>query len=217
MKTILILALLIGCAACSTEGVKKDPKPKKKHSETAQNGPKTAEQLLEPHKTIQAKKEFPNGLKIQWFEKGTGEPVKDGEVYEINYKVKLTNGEVIDGNHLLKRDWLPFLVGFNMQSRSETGEHVKDGEVYEINYKVKLTNGEVIDGNHLLKRDWLPFLVGFNMQSKGWDMAMTEMHVGDFTEVYLPANLARGREKIDGVVPPNSPNIIFLRIGKRIK
>lgn len=168
MKTILILALVIGCAACSTEGVKKDPKPKKKQDETAQNGPKTAEQLLEPYKTVQAKKEFPNGLKIQWFEKGTGEAVKDGEVYEINYKVKLANGEVIDGNHLLKRDWLPFLVGFNMQS-------------------------------------------------KGWDMAMTEMHVGDFTEVYLPANLARGREKIDGLVPPNSPNIIFLRIGKRIE
>jgi FKBP-type peptidyl-prolyl cis-trans isomerase len=123
---------------------------------------------LEPYKTIQAKKEFPNGLRIQWFEKGTGEALKEGEVYEINYKVKLVNGEVIDGNHLLKRDWLPFLVGYGMQS-------------------------------------------------KGWDLAMKELHEGDFTEVYLPANLARGKEKIDGLIPPNSPNIIFLRIGKRIK
>jgi FKBP-type peptidyl-prolyl cis-trans isomerase len=166
MKKRLVIALALLVAACSTEGVKSD-----KNQDAVKKAPPeqaTAEKLLEPKKSIVEKKEFPNGMKIQWFEKGDGEALEEGEVYEINYKVKLMNGEVVDGNHLLKRDMLPFLVGFQMQ------------------------------GN-------------------GWDMAMKEMHVGDFTEVYLPAILVRGKAGIDGVIPPNSPNIIFLRIGKKIK
>lgn len=151
--------------ACSTEGVKSDStkvvsKPVKKD-----DGMLTAEKLLEPKSTVVEKKEFPNGMRIQWFEHGDGEMIRDGEVYEINYKVKLVNGDVVDGNHLLKRDMIPYLVGFGMQP-------------------------------------------------KGWDMAMKEMRVGDFAEIYLPANLARGEKGIPGLIPPNSPNIIFLRVGK---
>ena len=126
-----------------------------------------AEKSLEPKKTIVEKKEFPNGISIQWFEKGNGEPVSDGEVYELNFKVKLTNGEVVDGNHRLHRDWLPFLAGYGMQT-------------------------------------------------KGWDLAMKELHVGDFAEVFIPANLARGEKGIPGYIPPHSPNIVMIRVGKKI-
>jgi FKBP-type peptidyl-prolyl cis-trans isomerase len=165
MKKSVVIAIALLAAACSTKGVES--------GDTAGNkkGKKdellTAEKLLEPKKTIVAKKEYPGGIRIQWFEQGSGEALQDGEVYEINYKVKLVNGEVVDGNHLLKRDMLPFLVGFRMQG-------------------------------------------------EGWDMAMRELHVGDFTEVYLPANLVRGKAGINGVIPPNAPNILFLRIGKKI-
>jgi FKBP-type peptidyl-prolyl cis-trans isomerase len=167
MKIITCAALAALLAACSTEGVKTDKKPVRSKKETTDNR-LTAEKLLEPKKTIVSKKEFPNGIRIQWFEQGNGATLEDGKVYEINYKVKLMNGEVIDGNHLLARDMLPFLVGYGMQGT-------------------------------------------------GWDLAMKELHTGDFAEVYLPANLSRGKKGIDGVVPPNSPNIIFLRIGKEIK
>jgi FKBP-type peptidyl-prolyl cis-trans isomerase len=167
MKKNAFIAIALLAAACSTEGVTKDENPIVEQSKPKDDR-LTAEKLLEPKRTIVAKKEYPNGIRIQWFEKGTGEALQDGEVYEINYKVKLDNGQVVDGNHLLRREMLPFLVGFQMQGT-------------------------------------------------GWDMAMKEMHVGDFTEVYLPANLVRGKKGIDGVIPPNSPNIVFLRIGKRIK
>jgi FKBP-type peptidyl-prolyl cis-trans isomerase len=167
MKKSAFIAVALLAAACSTQGVQSDKQTAAAKKDKTDNR-LTAEKLLEPKKTIVTKKEYPGGMRIQWFEQGKGEAVQDGEVYEINYKVKLVNGEVVDGNHLLKRDMLPFLVGFQMQGT-------------------------------------------------GWDMAMKEMHVGDFTEVYLPANLVRGKAGIDGVIPPNSPNIIFLRIGKKIK
>ena len=165
--SVAILSTLV-LFAFSTQGVKTDEKkPKHTAKKTHSEEPMTAEKALEPKKTIVDKKEFPNGLKIQWFEKGTGEALQDGEVYEINFKVKLVNGDVVDGNHLLSRDMIPFLVGYGMQS-------------------------------------------------KGWDLAMKEMHIGDFTEIFIPANLARGEKGIPGLIPPNSPNIIFLRIGKKI-
>lgn len=167
MKKLITLIVVLSCVACSTEGVKKDKKADKSEVGNRPEGPKTAEELLEPYKTIQAKKEFPNGIKIQWFERGSGEMLKDGEVYEINYKVKLVNGDVVDGNHLLKRDWLPFLVGFGMQT-------------------------------------------------SGWDLAMKELKTGDFVEIFVPANLARGDKGVKGLIPPNSPNILMLRVGKRI-
>lgn len=168
MKKITCIALAAVLAACSTEGVKTDKKPAPKAKKHASDNRLSAEKLLEPKKTIVAKKEFPSGMRIQWFEKGKGPALEEGKVYEINYKVKLMSGEVIDGNHLLRRDMLPFLVGYGMQG-------------------------------------------------PGWDMALKEMNVGDFTEVYLPANLCRGKKGIKGVVPPNSPNVIFLRIGKEVK
>lgn len=168
MKIGMYLSLALLLCACDPSGVetKKDPETVPTVSQQPESG-LSAEQLLEPKKTIVDKKQFASGMKIQWFEKGTGEQLKEGEVYEINFKVRLDNGEVVDGNHLLKRDMIPFMVGYGMQT-------------------------------------------------KGWDMAMTELRSGDFVEIYLPGNLARGKKGVPGLIPPNAPNIIFLRVGKKI-
>lgn len=56
-----------------------------------------------------------NGIVIRWFEHGNGEPLKRGSVYFIDYKVFLDNGEIVDGNHLLRKDSIPFPIGFQMQ------------------------------------------------------------------------------------------------------
>ncbi len=163
---LLPLSALFILLACETSGVSKDKdlaKTNKVESDTRTE----AEKLLEPKAQIVDKKDFMNGMKIQWFEKGNGEALQVGEVYEINFKLTLDNGQVVDGNHLLKRTMIPFLVGYNMQT-------------------------------------------------SGWDLAMNELHVGDFVEIFLPPKLARGEKGIPGVIPPNAANIIFLRVGKRI-
>lgn len=92
------------------------------------------------------------------------------------------------------------------------GEALKDGEVAQINYEVLLKDGKMVDGNKLLKKDWLPFLVGFGMQTPGWDIAFRELRVGDFVEVYLPAKMARGEHGIKGLIPPNSDNIVRIKV-----
>lgn len=166
-KKYLYLSLLLFLVACESSGVKTTEKQAITKTEKVDNRSQ-AERLLDPTKTIVDKKEFPSGLKIQWFKKGTGPAIQPGEVVEINFKLQLPSGDVVDGNHLLKRAMIPFLVGFNMQT-------------------------------------------------SGWDMAFNELHVGDFVELFLPPNLARGEKGIPNLIPPNSPNIVFLRVGKKVK
>jgi FKBP-type peptidyl-prolyl cis-trans isomerase len=98
------------------------------------------------------------------------------------------------------------------------GELIKKGNVISIDYKVTLQDGSVVDGNHLMKKKSFPFVVGFGMQTKGWDFALTNLKVGDFVRVKIPAELARGElgiKKEGGkgwFVPPNSVNYLTIRI-----
>ncbi len=96
------------------------------------------------------------------------------------------------------------------------GDKIQDEDVIKINYQVFLEDGTLVDGNELLNRDFLPFLVGYGMQTKGWDIALKHLKVGDFVEIFLPANLARGKYGVKGLIPPNANNIIRLKIGDKI-
>ncbi len=167
MRKITYITIGLLLASC-TSGVEEATTAKAPDTRNAGNQLSEAERLIEPKKSIVDKKIFPNGIKIQWFEKSEGAPVMEGAVYEINFKTKLENGEVVDGNYKLQRDMLPFLVGYGMQT-------------------------------------------------PGFDLAMKELRVGDFVEIYIPGKLARGQKGIPGVIPPNAPNIVMLRIGKEIK
>jgi FKBP-type peptidyl-prolyl cis-trans isomerase len=64
-----------------------------------------------------ATKKLQDGLTINWFSNGKGERIEDGEVVMIDYKVKLEDGKVVDGNHLISKKSLPFLVGYGMQTK----------------------------------------------------------------------------------------------------
>ena len=97
------------------------------------------------------------------------------------------------------------------------GAKLQKGEMISIDYKVLLDNGTVVDGNHLLKKQSLPFMVGFGMQTPGWDIAMKELKVGDFVEIYLPSEYARGEKGVKGLIPPNSSNILKVRVLDRKK
>ena len=98
-----------------------------------------------------------------------------------------------------------------------TGDKIKKGEMVKIDYRAKLTDGSVFDGNSLIKKPSIPFLVGWNQQTPGWDIAIEHLRVGDDVDIFLPAKYARGKEGIKGIVPPNSDNIISMRILDRFE
>lgn len=57
-----------------------------------------------------------NGITITYFKKGEGEKLKKGDMIKIDYRAKLENGKIYDGNHMVKKTSIPFLVGWNQQT-----------------------------------------------------------------------------------------------------
>lgn len=117
---------------------------------------------------------------------------------KIKDQVKLKNGIVIK--------WLNKGVGKKLVS----------GEVVLLEYRLALPDGKIIDGNKRVNLPFIPFIVGYNMQTIGWDIALQQLKVGDFVKVEIPAYLALGEQGIPGVVPPNSPNWLYLKIKARV-
>lgn len=148
---ILFLGLLL--YSCDTEGVKKNQK-----NDVEKEVP---ENLDGDHKVL-AEKKLTEGISIQWYGIGEGEKINDEDLVMIDYKVKLKDGTVVDGNHLLKKEALPYLVGFGLQP--------------------------------------------------GWDIAFRELKVGDFVRIIVPSKLSRDKKGVEGLIPPNADNLLYVRV-----
>jgi FKBP-type peptidyl-prolyl cis-trans isomerase len=137
MKQITFLFFALFFASCNTDGVKSSKKPTKKVSKV---------NILDQEHKIIDKLKREDGISISWFEKGTGEKLQDGDLVQIDYKVKLSNGTVVDGNHLLKseKSSLPFVIGFNMQTIGWdlAFKELRVGDFVKIILPSKLARGE---------------------------------------------------------------------------
>jgi FKBP-type peptidyl-prolyl cis-trans isomerase len=103
-----------------------------------------------------------------------------------------------------------------MYKKHGAGNQVKMNDVVLIDYACKLVDGKVFDTNEKMQKP-VPFMVGWSLQTPGWDIVFPYLKEGDEVEVYLPAEMARGKKGIPNLVPPNSANIISLKIDKIIQ
>lgn len=94
------------------------------------------------------------------------------------------------------------------------GAQLKKNDLVAIDYMNQLEDGTVYDGNHLVKKAYIPFFIGWKQQTSGWDFALQKLRVGDEVEIFIPAEMARGEKGIPGRVPPNSNNILLLKVVK---
>lgn len=130
MKYFFISVLLILVFSCELEGVKKtsdiengvgnqtadtlltsaaeDLKLKKSFRDSVEN--------ILSQKEVEMEKVLENGIKINWFKKGEGKLIEKFDVLKIDYRVKLEDGTVYDGNHLINKKSIAFPVGWNLQT-----------------------------------------------------------------------------------------------------
>ena len=161
MRIGLFIYMTFLFVACDTSGVKTTS------NSIVKKTVKTKNILDEEHKVVATKK-LPNGISIQWYEQGQGSTLIEGDLISIDYKVKIKDGTEVDGNHLLNKESLPFLLGFGLQT-------------------------------------------------PGWEIALKEMKVGDFARVLIPSKLARGSKGVEGLIPPNADNLLYIRVLKKEK
>jgi peptidylprolyl isomerase len=167
MKYFLLLIVCSCLLSCGTDVVEESEGKPLNSQEVNSDKMDSINILDKKHATIE-KKKFDNGIVIEWYKKGDGEFLKKSDVVEIDYKVKLVDGQEVDGNYLR-----------NMTS--------------------------------------LPFIIGFGMQTPGWDLALSQMRVGDFAKILIPSKLARGEVGVKGLIPPNADNYLIIRILEKVK
>lgn len=133
-------------AACDTTGVKKEEGGNKPASDLI-NGNKQggeSDNSFENNGEVKDEVTLSNGLNIKWYKHGEGAKLADYDMVRIDYKVRLKNGEVIDGNHLLNKPNMLFMIGFGMQTPGWdiALKELKVGDEAEIFIPSKLARGE---------------------------------------------------------------------------
>lgn len=145
MKHLLYILGVTGILyACDTTGVKTDEDKQEPKSDLLKGDPKQDDPAISNTSEVEDEVKLKNGIVIKWFEHGEGEQVKDFDMLKIDYKVKLNNGEIIDGNHLLKKPSMLFMVGFGMQTPGWdiALKELRIGDQVEIFIPAKLARGE---------------------------------------------------------------------------
>jgi FKBP-type peptidyl-prolyl cis-trans isomerase len=138
---------------------------------------------------------------------------KNEPVEKLEIKTKTEKKEIELTKDKTKMDSLVMESGLKIHwLKRGDGDSIKSGDCVNIDYKVFLTDGKLIEGNHLLNKESFPFVVGFGMQTKGWDIALQNMKTGDEVEIFLPSELARGEKGIEGIIPPNADNIVYIKV-----
>jgi FKBP-type peptidyl-prolyl cis-trans isomerase len=130
----VVSAMLMSCDPTVQKPVKKDSND----SEKGYVSP------LSKNLTVSDSLKTPEGIVIRWFKHGKGATLKRGSVYYIDYKVFLDKGDIIDGNHLLKKDSIPFPIGFQMQGKGWdlALSKLRSGDYVEIFLPSKLARGD---------------------------------------------------------------------------
>lgn len=125
--------------------------------------------------------------------------IKDSSVIDLDAKHEVVDDMTLSNG--IKIKW------FNHGQ----GDVVVSGDMIDIDYKVYLENGDMIDGNSLRNQPSFPYMVGFQMQP-GWDDALRELRIGDHVEIFIPYQLSRGDNEVEGLIPAKSNNILKVHI-----
>ncbi len=155
MKIIALLSLVTLLFACEIEGVEDESSSKKKGSkrvaDSLMNGIEDSTRNADHQGSNTEEKAevrdslvLESGLKIKWFEHGDGPTLKKGDVIKIDYRNKLKDGTIYDGNHLVKKPYLPFVVGWNQQTEGWdiAMQHLRIGDDVDVMIPAHLARGE---------------------------------------------------------------------------
>lgn len=145
MKSIFYtVMLLVFVASCNLEGVKKEEVTLE--NEVIIEKQDTILRDIQPVKIDVANDTLvlSNGMKIIYYKKGEGIKLKKGDVVKIAYREKLEDGTIFDGNHIVKKESIPFLVGWNQQTKGwDLGMlELRVGDDVDVFIPSKLGRGE---------------------------------------------------------------------------
>lgn len=150
MKNIFLFILILSFFACTdSEKSKKDTKQITKANtqdltelDTSVEGSKKNLINFEKGKVDKTKK-LSSGIVLKWIERGNGPGFKSGEMALIDYRLGTPDGKIIDGNNRIELPFIPFVVGYSMQTPGWdlAFAHLKVGDFVKIEIPAALAYG----------------------------------------------------------------------------
>lgn len=151
LSAVILVLIAVSCtnnkksnpAKKETKVVNRNQKQKENNSLTEFDQAKANLKSFEKGK-IENTKALDNGIFIKWFNKTNGEKIKKGEMVLIEYRLALPDGKIVDGNNRLNYPFIPFVVGYNMQTPGwDIGlQHLSVGDFAKIEIPATLAMGD---------------------------------------------------------------------------
>ena len=93
---------------------------------------------------IQNTKILDNGIVLKWIINNCGRKIKRGEMVLLEYRLALPDGKIIDGNNKLNLPFIPFVLGYNMQTPGWDSaiRELSVGDFAKIEIPAELAYGE---------------------------------------------------------------------------
>lgn len=150
MRILPILLLLLLFSACD-DTPKSKPVTKKvvkantqdlKDLDTSAAGSKKNLINFEKGK-VSMRKKLASGVVLKWIERGTGPGFKAGEMALIDYRLGTPDGRIIDGNNRIDLPFIPFVVGYSMQTQGWdlAFAHLRVGDFVKVEIPAALAYG----------------------------------------------------------------------------
>jgi FKBP-type peptidyl-prolyl cis-trans isomerase len=92
---------------------------------------------------VSLQKKLSSGIVLKWIERGKGPGFKSGEMALIDYRLGTPDGRIIDGNNRIELPFIPFVVGYSMQTQGWdlAFEHLKVGDFVKVEIPAALAYG----------------------------------------------------------------------------
>lgn len=92
---------------------------------------------------VERTKKLASGIVLKWIERGNGPGFKSGEMALIDYRLGTPDGRIIDGNNRIELPFIPFVVGYSMQTPGWdlAFAHLKVGDFVKIEIPAALAYG----------------------------------------------------------------------------
>lgn len=109
-----------------------------KNQDSLQKGKKTSAD--KPLDTLRLK----SGIRITYFTHGKGQLLKKGDMIKLDYRSRLENGKVFDGNNFIKKPYIPFLIGWHQQTEGwfMALKHLRVGDDVDVFIPSKYARGK---------------------------------------------------------------------------
>jgi FKBP-type peptidyl-prolyl cis-trans isomerase len=92
---------------------------------------------------VEYRKKLSSGIVLKWIERGAGPGFKSGEMALIDYRLGTPDGRIIDGNNRIDLPFIPFVVGYSMQTQGWdlAFAHLRVGDFVKIEIPAALAYG----------------------------------------------------------------------------